>query len=230
VATSAKDFDRTPRPRIIKSHECFDPRYPNVICIVRDPRDVVVSQYHYSRKTRRIADDLPIETFVTQFLAGETCEYASWGQNVLTWLYTSEGSRRFLLLRYEDLLADTARELAKITHFLQLSVSPEQITQAIERSSADHMRKLEKLQAETNILVKNSRHDLSFVRAAVSGGWRKDLPMPMVEKIEDAWGSLMRDLGYELATAGTESSTSRIGDANVLFPELLPKKIYAEAG
>src|SRR5581483_9049836 len=34
-------------PRVIKSHECFDPRYPRVIYMVRDPRDVAVSFYHY---------------------------------------------------------------------------------------------------------------------------------------------------------------------------------------
>jgi len=42
------------------------------------------------------------------------------------------GQRRFLLLRYEDLLADTARELAKVVTFLQLSASPEQIAQAVD--------------------------------------------------------------------------------------------------
>ena len=109
-----------PRPRIIKSHECFDPRYPRVIYIVRDPRDVVVSQYHYHRKIRKIEDDSPIEKFVTRFLAGETCPHGSWGQNIATWLYTSEGDPRFLLLRYEDLVADTARELAKVVDFLTL--------------------------------------------------------------------------------------------------------------
>jgi len=46
----------------------------------------------------------------------------------------------------------------------------------------------------------NSRKDLMFVRAGVSGGWRKDLPMPMVGKIEAAWGPLMRHLGYKLVT------------------------------
>src|ERR1017187_7417206 len=35
---------RLPRPRVLKSHECFDPRYPKVIYIVRDPRDVAVSR------------------------------------------------------------------------------------------------------------------------------------------------------------------------------------------
>jgi len=203
TGTTKRDFDRMPRPRIIKSHECFDPRYPRVIYIVRDPRDVVVSQYHYHRKLRKIEDDYPIERFVTRFLAGETCPHGSWGQNVATWLYTSEGSPRFLLLRYEDLLADAARELRKVVDFLPLSASPEQIAQAVERSSADRMRQLEQGQAQHS-LFKGSRKDLSFVRAAGSGGWRKDLPAPLVARMEAAWGHLMRHLGYELSSQPAE--------------------------
>ena len=197
AVTTKKDFDRMPRPRIIKSHECFDPRYPRVIYIVRDPRDVVLSQYHYHRKLRKIEDDSPIENFVTRFLAGETCPHGSWGQNIATWLYTSEGSPRFLLLRYEDLIADTAGELAKVVAFLKLSAGPEQIAQAVERSSADRMRSLEKAQTDKNALVKGSRKDLSFVRAAGSGGWRTELPAAMAARIETAWGPLMHRLGYE---------------------------------
>src|SRR5215475_9391593 len=33
---------RSQRPRLIKTHEYFDPRYKKVIYIVRDPRDVVL--------------------------------------------------------------------------------------------------------------------------------------------------------------------------------------------
>ncbi len=198
--TAKRDFDRMTRPRIIKSHECFDPRYPLVVYIVRDPRDVVVSQYHYHRKLRKLDDDSPIEKFVTRFMAGETCPHGSWGQNVATWLYTSEGSPRFLLLRYEDLVADTARELTKVVEFLHLVASPELIAQAVERSSADSMRKLEKKQPDKNELMKGSRKDLSFVRAAGSGGWRNDLPAPMAARIEAAWGPLMQRLGYELSS------------------------------
>ena len=203
TGTTKREFDRMPRPRIIKSHECFDPRFQRVIYIVRDPRDVVVSQYHYHRKLRKIDDDYPIENFVTRFLAGQTCPHGSWGQNVMTWLYTSEGSPRFLLLRYEDLIADAARELRKVADFLALSASPEQIAQAVERSSADRMRELEKGQVQHS-LFKGSRNDLSFVRAAGSGGWRKDLPAPQVARIEFAWGHLMRHLGYELSSQPAE--------------------------
>jgi len=204
TGTTKRDFERMPRPRIIKSHECFDPRYPRVVYIVRDPRDVLVSQYHYHRKLRKIEDDSPIEKFVTRFLAGETCPHGSWGQNVTTWLFTSEGSPRFLLLRYEDLIADTARELVKVVNFLHLSAVEQQIAQAVERSSADRMRKLEKAQAGKHTLFKGTRNDLSFVRAAGSGGWRNDLPAPQVARIEAAWGHLMHHLGYELTSQSPE--------------------------
>ncbi len=213
TGTSKRDFDRMPRPRIIKSHECFDPRYPRVVYIVRDPRDVVVSQYHYHRKIRKIEDDSPIEKFVTRFLAGETCPHGSWGQNISTWLYTSEGSARFLLLRYEDLVADTARELAKVVAFLKFSATPGQIAQAVERSSADRMRQLEKKQPDKNELMKGSRKDLSFVRAAGSGGWRSDLPALMVARIEEAWGPLMRHLGYELSLPSSSPTPERDSEA-----------------
>lgn len=226
-STPRKDFERVPTPRVIKSHECFDPRYPRVICIVRDPRDVVLSLYHHLRKARQISDDFPVETFVKRFLAGETVPHGSWGQNVMTWLTTRDGDPRFLLLRYEDMLADTVRELARVVEFLQLEVSPEQITQAVERSSADRMRRLEKMQAGTNSIL-SGRDDLSFVRAATAGGWRKDLPMPMVEQIEAAWGPLMQCLGYELTTAKSEVSVSSIRAADILLSGQLSNRSYAE--
>jgi hypothetical protein len=198
--TPKREFDRMSRPRIIKSHECFDPRYPRVMYIVRDPRDVALSQYHYHRKCMKIADDYPIEQFVERFIAGQTCPHGSWGENVSTWLATRRNDPRFLLLRYEDLVADTPRELAKIAAFLGINASRDRIAQAVERSSAENMRKLEKAQSHLSSLTKSSRKDLPFVRAASSGGWRSGLPQPLVAKIEAAWAPLMLHLGYELST------------------------------
>jgi hypothetical protein len=66
-ATNKREFKRVSRARIIKSQECFDPRYPRVIYIVRDPRDVAVSLYHYHHKLKKIADESSIENFVARF-------------------------------------------------------------------------------------------------------------------------------------------------------------------
>ena len=189
---------RLPRPRIMKSHQYFDPRFRKVIYIVRDPRDVVVSQFHFFRKRRRIEDDYSIEEFVRRFVAGETCDYDSWGANVASWLVTRQNSPGFLLLRYEDILARTEEELTRVASFLGLTATPELVAQAVDRSSADRMRKLER-DGATATVTKDSRQDVPFVRSAQAGGWKAMLPEAAVAQMEKAWGDLMVYLGYELS-------------------------------
>jgi hypothetical protein len=199
-STAKRIFDRAGRPRVIKSHHCFAPEYPRAIYIVRDPRDVALSQYHFQRKNRRIADDCPIANFVDRFLAGEVCPHGSWGTNVSSWLVTRKDDPRFLLIRYEDLVERPHTELSKMAEFLGLNPDRDRIAQAIDRSSAHNMRKLEQIQHHLSTLTKDGRTDIPFVRAAASGGWKKELPIAEVRKIEQAWSPLMKYLGYELST------------------------------
>ena len=197
---------RTPRPRILKSHEYFDPRYKKVIYIVRDPRDVALSYYHFARKYRKVEDGYPLERYISRFIAGEVDEYGSWKENVASWLSTRQGSESFLLLRYEDLLEDTGRELLKVASFLGIDRSPEQVARAVELSSAGRMRDLEKKQADAWITTKKTRKDIAFVGTANSGGWRYLLPENLVAAMESTWGALMESLGYHLAPVASESS------------------------
>ncbi|MGB2603298.1 MAG: hypothetical protein WBC78_06870, partial [Candidatus Sulfotelmatobacter sp.] len=74
----------------------------------------------------------------------------------------------------------------------------ERLSEVADLSSADRMRKLEAVQSGESSLMKGSRKDVPFVRAAKSGGWRSELPEPLAEKIEVAWSPLLRYLGYEL--------------------------------
>src|SRR2546423_6564158 len=92
-----RDLLRMPRPRIVKSHQYFDPRYPRVVYIVRDPRDVALSQYHFHRKRRLVEANYPLEDFVTRFVAGEVCDYSSWGEHAASWISTRHSHPGFLL-------------------------------------------------------------------------------------------------------------------------------------
>jgi len=195
---SRRYMRRVPRPRIIKSHQWLDPRYKRVIYLVRDPRDVVISQYHFQRKRNLIADQFPLSEYVNRFLAGQTCFCGSWAEHVASWLRARRGQSEFLFLRYEDLLDNTAHELSKVDSFLGFTTSPPLIMQAVERSSVDTMRQLEKLQAQLFTSTKATRQDIPFVRTARAGGWRSDLAEQCVRQIEETWGELMHLLGYEL--------------------------------
>jgi hypothetical protein len=107
-----------PRPRLLKSHECFDPRYRSIIYIVRDPRDVAVSYYHYAIKRGWIEDKYPIDQFVRRLLTAEfdvrARWAAAWDDHVLSWISTRRGKPGFLLLRYEDMLQNRSRPFPKL--------------------------------------------------------------------------------------------------------------------
>lgn len=215
--TPNRQLQRLPRPRIIKSHQYFDPRYPRVIYIARDPRDVVVSQYHFQRKRKLVPDGFPFTKFVDRFIAGQTCFYGSWGEHIASWLATRHGQPGFLLLRYEDMVEDTPREMAKVAEFLKVNANPQQIVRAVERSSAETMRKLEKSQAQQFSSTKNTRQDIAFVRAAKAGGWRDSLSEEEVVKLEQAWGHLIQWLGYELISKEAEAGQENAAQNQAAF-------------
>ena len=192
------------RPRIVKSHECFDPRYRKVVYIVRDPRDVAVSNYHWELKLRSVRDGFPIEDFVPRWMEPEFWpRIGSWGDHVTSWLSTRQGKKGFLLLRYEDLKKDPQRALAQVAEFLGIEPSLERLNRAVDLSSADNMRKLEKQESAQWVATTLTRQDKPFVRNATSGGWKAVLPEQTVVYIEKHWGHLMRNLGYELVTEGS---------------------------
>lgn len=200
---SNRALKATPRPRIIKTHQYFDHRYGKTIYIVRDPRDVALSYYDFQRKYMQIEDGYPLERYVDDFVTGRliSADWGTWSENVASWIYTRGRRAEFLLLRYEDMMSDTSRELARIAAFMGIEADHDRLQKAIERSSADRMRALEKLEANQWVATKNRRKDIPFVRVAKSGGWRSSLPQTCVHQIESAWGDLMTTLGYELVTA-----------------------------
>jgi hypothetical protein len=202
-AQSSRYLKRIHSPRVIKSHQYFDHRYRKVIYIVRDPRDVVVSYYNFARKYRSVQDGSSLEGFVSDFVRGRlsSASWGTWSENVGTWTAARQGQTTFLLLRYEDLIADPTVELKRVAHFLSIDATPERLRDVVIRSSADRMRELEQSQSNDWVSTKNKRTDIPFVGAASSGNWKSKLTDRSVSEIESAWGSLMVHLGYELATA-----------------------------
>jgi hypothetical protein len=197
---SKKFFDDMKSPRVIKSHFSFIPAYRSVIYVVRDPRDVVISQYHYQIKRGVLEQGTSLDGFVQRFLKGEVCPYGSWGDNVGSWTATRRGHPNFLLLRYEDMLANVTSGAAQISSFLGLGQDADLIATAVERSSLENMRKVEKVEGQKWDSTKGTRQDISFFRSAKSGEGRATLSHEAIERIEKAWGPLMRSVGYAVST------------------------------
>jgi len=196
------------RPRILKSHEVFDPRYKRVVYIVRDPRDVAVSNYHWEMKQKAVRESCPVEEFVPGWIEGRVWDrLGNWGDHVTSWLSTRGDKSGFVLLRYEDLIEDPARELVKVANLLGIEPTRERLARAAELSSADRMRQLEGTQGRKWVQTRYTRQDKPFVRKASSGGWKSVLAPRSVAEIEAAWGHVMVSLGYQLCQEGVSKGT-----------------------
>jgi hypothetical protein len=126
------------------------------------------------------------------------------------------GQSNFLMLRYEDMHENTLRELLKIARFLQkagfpnIETSPEKLARAVELSTPERMRALEKQQSRQYHQLRRTRQDKPFIRSAKAGGWRAELSESSVALIESSWGSIMQTLRYPLSQTLQEVEVVRL--------------------
>ena len=155
--------------RIIKSHESFRPYYKRVIYIVRDPRDVMVSYYFFSKKRGYTGS---LNNFCGDFLDGNIDNFGTWLQNYSSWLSSKEID--IIFIKYESLLSDTKLNLEKILSFIGFEASDEDIDRAIAACSLEKLREKEKKEGDNWKVMKGSSKDVSFFRSGTSGNWKDD--------------------------------------------------------
>ena len=97
---------------------------------------------------------------------------------------------------------------AKISNFLGFGQDANRIAVAVERSNLENMRKVEKAEGKKWDSTKGTRQDMSFFRSAKSGEGRTTLSLESIERIEKAWGPLMRSVGYAISTTEPVASLS----------------------
>jgi len=109
-------IDKLNNPRIIKSHEPYNPQYPKVIYVYRDPRDVVVSYYYWYKKFNKNKYQ-DFDDFFTSFLKGDV-GFGLWTNHVDGWLNAAKDNPdRIFVIKYEDLKADTYRYFKEMLTF-----------------------------------------------------------------------------------------------------------------
>ncbi|MCX7630782.1 MAG: sulfotransferase domain-containing protein [Geminicoccaceae bacterium] len=178
-----------------------------VVLLVRHPADVAVSQYHqwkYRMRPRKKVinayprEDVDLFTFVARHEAG-IGKVIDWMNG---WARELPKLPDLLLVRFEDLKADTAGTLSRILAFAGTPGTSEEIAEAVRFGSFENMRKME---AENRFWFAGGRlkaadraNPASYkTRRGEAGGWRKDFPPEQVAEIEAIVESrLLPGFGY----------------------------------
>jgi hypothetical protein len=179
-----KNLEFKPFPRIIKSHEKFNPYYKKVIWLVRNPRDVMISYWHYYKELHNKQISL------TDFIRDKKYGISAWVKHTESYLNAPLGIR-ILLVKYEDLKRDSKREISKILRHLGILVSEDTIDRAIEKSSFEEMKKIEK---ETAAYPGKYQTRFVFMRKGKAG--QKELSEIEEDYIRQKAGNLMKYFNY----------------------------------
>src|ERR1700730_10418771 len=70
--------------RLIKTHEVYHPEYQKAVYLVRDPRDVALSEYAY--QTALGLADANLDEYLRKFVTQSVNPFASWHRHVDSWL------------------------------------------------------------------------------------------------------------------------------------------------
>ena len=165
-----------------------------LIYVVRDPRDVVLSHYHYLRGFHDYVDELP--AFIDDWLAGRIFP-GSWSQHVRSWTDSGPSRHpRLVTVRYEDLRQNCEGEIGRLCRLLSLPYPQDQIHSAVEQATLAEMKKKE----AGGMRLGEQRRGFSFINQGNVGGWQTALTPALLARLERDCSDGMTRFGYRRVT------------------------------
>jgi aryl sulfotransferase len=166
------------------------------VYIIRNPLDVAVSNAFHDghadmeRATAKLCD--PAMTIGTRASSQIPQLLGNWSDHVSSWVDQPE--MPILVVRYEDMLADTAHALARVIAFARPDsvVDPQRIDQAVRHCRIEALQSAEREHG----FREAPRRATPFFRSGRAGDWRTHLSVAQVSRIRSAHHAVMRRFGY----------------------------------
>lgn len=169
-----------------KTHDLPLPHMKRVVHLVRDGRDAMAS---FGAMKRDLGSGFTLEGMI---LRGDGLINEPWYEHCRQWIENPHGAE-ILLVRYEDLLEDTARELNRICDFAGLGRSQEEVQRVVDGSSFGAMKKKEQESGWDNPRWKNLK---TFVRQGKTGSYRDEIPPDLLSHFEREAAPYLKHFGY----------------------------------
>jgi len=172
-----------------------------VIHIVRDPRNLVTSlKSHFSHDSEEDTINMILNKFSwTGFTKDEAPQLlSSWNNHYNSWKKFPNNN---LLIRYEDLLNNTKKEINKLSdylsNFIKFNISEEKIERIISNTSFQNFKEQE-LKGKFNENSYNNKTGKKniFFNLGPKNNWKTILNKKYANIIENEFKTEMKELGY----------------------------------
>ncbi len=176
-------------PRLIMTHCCWNKNVSKVVYLIRDGRDAFISYLHFQLTRRGL--DMNIEQFSK--LYHNTVFGPTWATHTESWLEKGMPTltNQSILVKFEDLKADTETEITRICEFLGITVTNKVLKIAIENASIENARKIEQMR-QGEIIDNNA----SFYRHGTSEQWKEPVYQNVIKEFGEKSSNALRLGGY----------------------------------
>ena len=122
----------------------------------------------------------------------------NWGEHYRFW---KQGSKNFLLIRYEDLLKNTENEFEKLIvflkKFLKVNINKEKMDNIIKTTSFDSLKKMENQGLfKENVINFLTNEKINFFDKGPKNIWENSINKSVRESLERKFQKEMKELNY----------------------------------
>ena len=180
-----------PSPRLIKTHlqrEFFDHAFNKTakfVVLVRNPKDVLVSYYHFYRNMPRFDFHREFDYFFELFKAKKLLQ-GDWFDWLEGWVKEFENSN-CIFVTYEDMQTDINKEIRRLAEFLGKNFSEDTISAIAQSCSFENLKNKANLPQETKVF-----------RKGVTGDWRNQLSAKQSDYIDQEFECRMGNIKLNL--------------------------------
>lgn len=203
---------------IMHGHYLYSKKFNKTICVVRDGRDVLTSYYHHMilgnvnslndklkrariekrRELLGFEDINDISNNLPRFIRYIHNDYSK-KLNGFTWAEFNEtyiNQDNVLVIKYEEMLLDSAGELTKVLEFLGEDISAQKIQEIVDQFSFKN---------QTN-RAPGQENKKSFLRKGIAGDWKNHFNKEAQTLFDNYYGEMLIKLGYEKDRSWVNSS------------------------
>ncbi|KAM6178228.1 sulfotransferase 1C4-like [Rhynchocyon petersi] len=179
-----------PSPRTLKTHLPVDLLPPSfieknckIIYVARNPKDNMVSYYHFHRMNKGLPNPGTWDEYFESFLTGKVC-WGSWYDHVKGWWEAKE-RHQILYLFYEDMKKNPKQEIQKLAEFLGSKLDDETLDKIAHHTSFD-MMKQNPMANYSSVPTEFMDHSISpFMRKGAVGDWKNHFTVAQNERFDE---------------------------------------------